>query len=180
MHTHKKNLTQRKNPRLWERSSLKTERSEHFHLVVTKISLVPPRPKDTKARERVWNLSREAWSAFNRELIIRGILNFNSPQERIWAVVGVVRDILDALLDPDSLLVQLVFPHGQVVKLSLQINQFIGYLSGVTAWAHTPESTDTSIYRCGDSDKGQQAHTGTHKSDFVLGFSTCTSRCLFV
>lgn len=76
--------------------------------------------------------------------------------ERIWAVVGVVRHILDALLDPDSLLVQLVLPHGQIVKLRLQINQFVGNLSGVTAWAHTPESTDTSTCRCGDSDKAPQ------------------------
>lgn len=44
-----------------ERSSLNTERSERFYLVVTKISLSPPRPKDTEAGERVRNLSREAW-----------------------------------------------------------------------------------------------------------------------
>lgn len=75
-------------------------------------------------------------------------------EERIWAVVGVVCDILDALLHPDSLLVQLVFPHSQIVELSLQINQFIGDLSGVAAWTHTPESTDTNMCRCADRHKG--------------------------
>lgn len=55
------NLTQRKNPRVRQRSSLNTERSERFYLVVTKISLSPPRPKDTEAGERVRNVSREAW-----------------------------------------------------------------------------------------------------------------------
>lgn len=59
---------------------------------------------------------------------------------RIWTVVGVVCDIFDALLDPDSLLVQLVFPECEVVQLSLEIYQLICYFSGVTAWAYTPET----------------------------------------
>lgn len=64
---------------------------------------------------------------------------------RIWTVVGVVRDIFDALLDPDSLLVQLVFPESEVIQLSLEIYQLICYFSGVAARADTP-GTETALY----------------------------------
>lgn len=68
------------------------------------------------------------------------INTFGLPAARIWTVVGVVCDIFDALLDPDSLLVQLVFPEREVIQLSLEIYQLICYFSGVTSWAYTPET----------------------------------------
>lgn len=70
---------------------------------------------------------------------------FGLQAARIWTVVGVVRDIFDALLDPDSLLVQLVFPESEVIQLSLEIYQLICYFSGVTAWAYTP-GTERLLY----------------------------------
>lgn len=39
----------------------------------------------------------------------------HTVQSRIWAVVGVICDILDALLHPDPLLVQLMFSKSQVI-----------------------------------------------------------------
>lgn len=68
-----------------------------------------------------------------------------SLQERIWTVIRVICDILDALLDPDSLLVQLVFPESKVIQLSLEIYQLICYFSGVTAWTYTPETEKQCI-----------------------------------
>lgn len=68
-----------------------------------------------------------------------------SVQAGIWTVVRVVCDILDALLDPDSLLVQLVFPESEVIQLSLEIDQLICYFSGVTAWTYTPETKNKCV-----------------------------------
>lgn len=68
-----------------------------------------------------------------------------SLQARIWTVIRVICDILDALLDPDSLLVQLVFPESKVIQLSLEIYQLICYFSGVTAWTYTPETEKQCI-----------------------------------
>lgn len=73
-------------------------------------------------------------------------INASGPRAaRIWTVVGVICDIFDALLDPDSLLVQLVFPESEVIQLSLEIYQLICYFSGVAAWAYTPETEEQSM-----------------------------------
>lgn len=57
---------------------------------------------------------------------------------RIWAVPGVIGDVLDALLDPDLLLVQLVLPQRQIVQLGFQLHQLVCNLPGVAAWSHAP------------------------------------------
>lgn len=69
-----------------------------------------------------------------------------SVRARIWTVVGVVCDILDALLHPASLPVQLAFPEIQVIQLGLEIDQLICNFSGVTAWSYTPETSKTCIW----------------------------------
>lgn len=100
--------------------------------------LAPCRAPTQSWKIRAWKSGHSLLYALHSEAV-------SNCSERIWAVVGVVGDIFDALLYPDPLLVQLAFPESQVVQLGLEVDQLICYFSSVTAWAYTPETPETCI-----------------------------------
>lgn len=57
---------------------------------------------------------------------------------RIWAIYWVVCHILDALLNPNSLLVQFMFPPVKILQFQLKIYQLVCNFTRVATWTNTP------------------------------------------